>query len=47
MKWKSIQEIPAHRPKGSEGILDVDWCEGAGEGVLVSAGADGTVKLWA
>lgn len=47
VKWKSIQEIPAHRPKGSEGILDVDWCEGAGEGVLVSAGADGTVKLWA
>lgn len=36
------QEIASHRATSTEGILDVI----AGEEVVVSAGADGTVRLW-
>lgn len=39
------QEIASHRPKATEGILDVTAHEE--EAVVVSAGADGTVRLWA
>ncbi|ORY66798.1 WD40-repeat-containing domain protein [Leucosporidium creatinivorum] len=39
------QEIASHRPKATEGILDITAHEQ--EMVVVSAGADGTVRLWA
>jgi striatin 1/3/4 len=40
-----VQEIPSHRKKGEEGVLDVQFHPTLP--FMASAGADGVVKLYA
>ncbi|POY72997.1 hypothetical protein BMF94_3983 [Rhodotorula taiwanensis] len=43
---RCIQDLQAHQTKGAEGVLVVAMSAGHLQPVLVSAGADGTLRVW-